>query len=212
LSAAASSSSVAFNEALAIPAIVHTPVQATKALAVGASATPLLATAARYPFRELVYLGDDPPATLRAGFRSPARVSILSSPRDFAPAWQADVIAISTPGLPDAILQTAKALSHAGTVVVVAVDQFAAGAAARRLLLKHWRSVVPYRENVPEPQLFLLASDVPLSQRRPVPGWARRISPTYLPSMFAFPKDENAALFAPPPAPPLTAARPGTRP
>jgi hypothetical protein len=191
----------AFDEALAIPALVHTPVQASKALAIGAASASLLTTSARYPFRELVYLGKDAPPGLRAGLRSQSRVLLATTPGDLPDAWNADVIAIAAPGVTDALLSTAKSLSHVGTVVVVAVHQWASGAAVRKMLLNHWRSVVPYHEHIPEKQLYFLASDSRLVRHRPVPSWPKRISTTYLPSMFIFSKDENAALFAPVPSP-----------
>jgi len=200
-----------FDEALAVPAIVHSPVASTKALAIGKAAAALLVTAARYPFRELVYLGDDAPAGLQQGLRSSARVQIVPSARDLPRGWQADVIAVASPGLPDSVLLTARQLAHPGTVVVIAVDRYSAGGVAKRALAKLWRTVTPYREVLPtqtEPQLFLLASDLPISLKRPVPGWTRRVSDGYLPAMFRFPKDEYTALHSLPPTSPLTGTRP----
>lgn len=200
----------AFDEGLSIPAIAHTPVAAARALALGPAATALLVTAARYPFRELVYLGEDAPAFLRKGLRSAARVHIAAAARDLPADWKADVIAITVPGLPDASLALARQYSHPGTVVVVAVDKFAAGGVAKRAVSKLWRTVIPYRDFIPEAQLYLLASDSPVTTKRPVPGWSARISESYMPAMFRFPKDEYTALHALPPVSPL--ARPGSKP
>lgn len=184
-----------FGEAFGVVPVIHTPATAQRALAIGAPAASLLQVAARYPFTELVYLGDDAPQAIRQPLRPDRRMRVISSTRELPADWRADVIAIAVPGLPDSVVAAARQLSGPETVVAIAVDRFGAGPIAKRLIERSWRTVIPYREWLPEPQLYLLASDQPLTRRRPVPGWTRRLSEGYLPALFRFPKDEYSALF-----------------
>jgi len=183
-----------FGEALAVPAIVHTQASTQRALAIGPAASSLLTAASRYPFAELVYLGDDAPKSLRSPSRPDRRLRILPGIMDLPRDWYADVVAVATPGTPDASLNLARRLSSNTTVGVVALDKPQAGGELRKRLQSLWRWVVPYREHLPEPQVFFLVSDAPLSVKRPIPSWTRRLTEGYLSSLFRFGKDESAAL------------------
>lgn len=185
-----------FGEAFGVVPIVHTPPNAQKALAIGNAASALLFVAGRYPFTDLVYAGDDAPASIRQPTKADKRLRVLAKITDLPSDWKADVIAIAAPGLPDATVAEARKHADSGTVVVIAVDRYSAGGVAKRLLEKYWRVVVPYREFLPTPQLYFLASDTQLSRKRPVPGWTRRLSEGYMPALFRFPKDEHAALYS----------------
>jgi hypothetical protein len=185
----------AFNELMGVVAISHVAPTALRAAAIGQpAAAAVLGTAARYPFAELVTVGSDSPVLAKPD----RRLRAISSPRDLPPDWKADVIGVAVPGLPDAALAAARAMSCSNTVVVVAVDRYDAGPAAKRLLDRHWRVVIPYHDYLPEPHLFLLASDSPISRKRPIPAWTRRLSEGYLPALFRFPKNEYGPLFAGP--------------
>ncbi len=184
-----------FGEVLAVPPIVYTAATAQRALAIGPAASALLTAASRYPFAELVYLGDDAPQTLRAPSRPDRRLRILPGMMDLPRDWYADVLAVTTPGLPDTSLNVARRLSSRETVGVIAVDKPQNGADLRRRLQKLWRFVMPYREHVPEAQVFFLVSDAPLAVKRPLPSWTKRLSDTYLPSLFRLGKDETIALM-----------------
>jgi hypothetical protein len=189
-----------FAEAMAVVPLVHTPSNATRALAFGQPASALLGTAARYPFSDLVYIGEDVPAFLRNPPKADRRVHVLLTAaglaRELPKDWQADVVAVAVPGNPEALLGTIRQLSAPGAVVAVAVDRPALGPVIKHLMERRWRTVIPYREYLPDSQLFLLASDRPLSRQRPVPSWTKRLSEGYLPALFRFPKDEYAALFS----------------
>lgn len=189
--------SSAFDESLAVPAILHTPLAAQRVLAIGAAAAPLLTVARRYPtFRELVFLGDDLPASAR-GTKPDSRIRSVAGARDLPREWVADLIGIAVPGLPDSALTTAKQLAGPQTVVVVAVDRYNAGPSAKRLMERQWSTVIPYRDHTPNEQLYLLASDVGMKRHRPMPGWTERLSEGYLTALFRFPKNDQAVLFAP---------------
>lgn len=198
-----------FAEALGVVALVHTPTVATRALAIGPTASAVLAAASHYPFSELVYLGDDAPAQLRKPSRTRKSFAhIVSGVKDLPTNWVADVIGVAVPGLPDNVLAMARTVSGPQTVLVVAVDRYSAGQTAKRLLERSWQFVVPFREYLPDPQLYFLVSDTRLTIKRPVPAWTRRISEGYLPALFKFPKDEYAAFNAPRPPPVAVNIRP----
>ena len=196
----------AFDESFAVPAILHTPVEAQRVLAIGPAAVPLLNVARRYPsFRELVYLGEDAPAALR-GPKPDSRVRSVTSTRDLPRDWVADVIGVAVQGMPESVLTAAKQLSGPQTVVVVAVDRYAAGPTVKRLVERLWGTVIPYRDHVPNEQLYLLASDMGMKRHRPMPGWTERLSEGYLTALFRFPKNDQAALFSPRAAAPRAAS------
>ncbi len=189
-----------FGEALAIPAIVHSAPTSQRALAIGPAAASLLTAASRYPFTELVYIGEDAPQELRSPVRPDRRLRIIPGMLDLPREWFADIIAVASPGLSESALNTARRLSGKDTVTVVAVDKTQSMAELRKRLMKLWRSVAPYREHIPEAQYFFLVSDMQLSAKRPVPVWTKRLNEAYMPSMFRLGKDE-LALFAPPQQP-----------
>lgn len=199
-----------FAEALGVVPVVHTPASAKRALAIGPPAVAVLSAAGRYPFMELVYLGEDAPAAVRQPRQADKRLRAVNSILDLPADWKADVIAIAVPGIPDEVLSAARRSSHAATVVAVAVDRYASGPAAKRQLERHWRTVIPYREHLPAAQLYLLASDTTVRRERPIPSWTRRLSEGYIPAMFRFPKDEHVALNGPgtPPSRPTPARTP----
>lgn len=190
-----------FAEALSVVPLIHTDPSATKALAIGTAAASLLVAAGRYPFTDLVFAGEEVPSALRSPSKPDRRLRVVKDAREILPSWKADVIAVAVPGLPDSTIAAARAASGPSTVVVMAVDRMSVGGTAKRLLEKSWRVVIPYREYLPESQLYLLASDRPLSRLRPVPGWTRRLSEGYLPALFRFAKDDYASLMDPPQRP-----------
>jgi hypothetical protein len=191
-----------FAEAFAVPPVIHAVAGAQRALAIGPAAASLLTVASRYPYTELVYLGEDAPSQLRSPVRADKRVRIVHGTRDLPRDWYADVIGIAVPGTPESALSAARQLAGPTTVVVVAADRAQAAPALRRMLQSLWKSVAPYREYLPDRQLFFLASDLQLSTKRPIPAWTRRLNEPYMLSMFRFPKDEYSALYSPAPVVP----------
>ncbi len=186
-----------YGEALAVPAIVHSPPTAQRALAIGPGASSLLTAASRYPFAELVYLGDDAPQALRSPSRPDRRLRIIPGMLDLPRDWYSDVTSVAVTGTPDAPLNLARRLSSKDTVVVIAIDKAPTGADVRKRLLKLWRFAIPYREHLPEPQIYFLCSDVPLSLKRPLPSWTKRLNDGYMTSLFRLGKDELSALSSP---------------
>jgi hypothetical protein len=179
-----------FAEALGLVALAHTPLGTNqRALAVGASASPLLEAAARYPtFTELVSVGGTPPAKDR-------RSRTVSSLKELPEGWRADVIAVALMGdLEQTLVELAPRTAPNG-IVVVACDRFAAGPHVRDLARRHWKLVTIFREFLPDPSVFILAGSRQFSRTRAIPGWARHLSDQYLPNLFRLARDEYAYLY-----------------
>lgn len=183
-----------WNEALAVVPMVHTPVQPSMqhALIIGSAAMPAAILALRYPgFADVVTWAD----TLPTGLSTDKRVRQLTSLDDLAPNWMADFVAIAEPRLTDAMLQTVRQHTNATSVIVVAIPQPELTRPIMDVLRQSWRVVQPYREHTPSPAYFLLVGDKPFKKIRPVPGFARRISEQYIPSLFTFARDEFSTLY-----------------
>ena len=179
-----------FAEAISLVALAHTPVApGQRALCIGPSAHPLLEAAARYPtFSDLAALGT------RSHLKD-RRVASYPRMVDLPADWKADVIAVAHMGSQEqVILDAAKLLSPNG-VVVIACDRFQSAPTIKSLARQQWSTVSVYRDFLPEPAAFILASPRPLSRTRPIPAWARHLSDAYLPNLFRLAKDEYTFLY-----------------
>lgn len=179
-----------FAEAISLVALAHAPItQNQRALAIGPSAFPLLEAAARYPtFTELGCLGGRPALKDR-------RVHQYLKPGDIPADWKADVVAVAHLGNQDQVMADAANLMSPGGVIVIACDRFQAGPVTKSLARQHWTTVTAFREFLPEPSVFILASGRPLTRTRPIPSWARHLSDAYLPNLFRLSKDEYQFLY-----------------
>ncbi len=182
-----------FNEALGYVPLVHVPVaDGQKALMIGPSTIPAAQIALRYPsFSEVVITGEVPSSAPRD-----PRVHLVPRLADLPPSWKADLITIAIANITPEILTAARAHSNQRTVVVVAVPAASQARQLKDLVRRFWPVVAPYREHLPEPAYFFLASDVGISRSaRMIPAQSRRLTEKYVPALFTFAKDEYAMLF-----------------
>lgn len=182
-----------FSEALGYVPLVHLPVaDGQKALMIGPSAVPAAQIALRYPsFAEVVITGEIP-----GGAPRDARVHQVPRLADLPPSWKADLVTIAIANVSPEILTAARAHSHQRTVVVIAVPAATQARQLKDLVRRFWPVVAPFREHLPDPAYFLLASDVGIARSsRLIPPQARRLTEKYLPSLFTFAKDEYSLLY-----------------
>ena len=179
-----------FAESISLVGLVHTPViTGQRALCIGPSAHPLLEAAARYPtFTELAALGTRSPLKDR-------RVTSYPRVADLPTDWKADVIAVAHMGNQDQVITDAAKLLSPNGVVVIACDRFQSAPTVKNLARQQWSTVSVFRDFLPEPSAFILASARPLTRTRPIPAWARHLSDAYLPNLFRLAKDEYAFLY-----------------
>lgn len=181
-----------FSEAISVIPIVHTPLSAARVLIIGQAALPAAWLAMRYPqFTDIISIGADAPPSLLNTRRFRQVPSLDQVPG----GWLADLIVIASPTVDSLALRQVHAHSSRNAVVAVACPSPAGARMMRDTLRSFWSVVAPYREHLPEPAYFLLASNAPLTKVRPVPAYTRRISDNYLPAMFTWGKDEYATLF-----------------
>lgn len=183
-----------WNEALAIVPMLHTPAKPSgqKALILGTAAVPAAILALRYPgFASVVTWTD----ALPQGLSTDKRVRQVSSLDDLPPSEMFDFVAIAEPRLDDAVLQAVRQHTTAASVIVIAVPQPNLVRPIMDVLRRTWRVVQPYREHTPDPAYFLLVGDKPFTRARPCPGFTKRITATYIPSLFTFAKDEYGMIY-----------------
>ncbi len=181
-----------FNEALAYVPMMHVPVgQNQHVLVIGAAAAAAVQVAIRYPtFAEILVTTD----VDLSGLRDP-RVHVIPRLADLPPSWKADLIVVAVPSVTLELLQMLRLHSNRNTVLVVAVPAADQARAIKQMMRPFWVVIAPYREHLPAPNYFMLASDAPLSRYRAIPPAARRLSEKYVPALFTFAKDEYSALY-----------------
>jgi hypothetical protein len=181
-----------FAEAVSVVPLVHAPVrQNQNALIIGSRALPAAGLAARYPsFVDIAVVG----ASIDR-FEKNRRIRKIASLNDLQQGWKADLIVIAEPDITDEHIKMARAASGQDSVVVFAVNEFSGGGAVRTKIIDQWKNVVPYREHLPRPALFIMASDSPLKQQRKVPDGTSRMQKSYIPSLFILAKDEYQTLY-----------------
>lgn len=179
-----------FAEALSVPPILHIPAdRPLTVLTYGPYALPMAKLALRYPSTKKVIIVARDGAPVPQDRRVKLRDNLQDMPAGF------DLIASAVPGVPP-LAELRKLLKPDGALVV-AVDQFGNGRKIKDLMTKlGFAQVLAYREHVPEPALFLMASNRRFGKPlRPFPAGLKRLTPRYLPSLFALAKDEYAALY-----------------
>jgi hypothetical protein len=80
-------------------------------------------------------------------------------------------------------------------LICLALERFEQAAKLRASIRPFWRDIAIYREHLPEPAAFILASTMPINRARPVPKFSKRYTDKYVPALFTFSKDEYQMLF-----------------
>ncbi len=181
-----------FNEAISYIPMIHVPDQRNQhALVIGGSAAMAAQVATRYPsFAEILVSTDIP-----LGPNHDPRVHVMPSLVDLPPSWKADLIVVAVPVITPDFLQSLRLHSHPRTIVTIAASTPNNVRILKDTMRRLWPVVMPYREHLPEPAFFLLASDSPIRRHRAVPPSARRLTEKYVPSLFTFAKDEYNLLY-----------------
>lgn len=181
----------AWAEAFSVPPILHaSPAKPLRILTQGQFSLPLAKLALRYPnTAEVHIIGADITLKDRRVHNHP---KLEELPQEFV----ADVIGVAVPGDPSALLPALKRHMAPEGIIVVGVDRFPRGRVVKDAMSQTWRQVLVYREHMPEPSLFLMASDRPFGATvRPFPPNLKRLNPRYLRSLFELATDEARLLF-----------------
>jgi len=181
----------AWAEAFSVPPILHvSPTKPLRVLTQGQFSIPLAKFALRYPSTtEVRIIGSD---IILKDRRVHSHLSLEELPKEFI----ADVIGVALPGDPSALLPVLKLRLAPDGIIILGVDRFARGRLVKDAMSRIWRQVLVYREHMPEPSLFLMASDRPFgSTLRPFPPNLKRLNPRYLKSLFELATDEARLLF-----------------
>jgi len=181
-----------FAEAVSVIPLVHAPVrQNQNALIIGSHALPAAGLSSRYPsFVDIAVMG----ANIER-FNKYKRIRKIAGSSDLPSSWTADLIVIAEPVITDEHIELARRVSNQKTVVVFAINDFPDGADFRKRIFDKWKIVLPYRDHLPRPALFFIASDSLLKMQRKVPDGTSRIQKSYIPSLFILAKDEYQALY-----------------
>lgn len=180
-----------FAEALSVPVVIHTPVRPTRVLIIGPYGVPAAKLALRYPSTAEVVLVSSDEISLRD-----KRFRRISSIKELPADWKADAAVVAVVGDPRPLLPLVKERLVPDGLVVVALDRFGRGRDTKDALRALWGQVLPYREYVPDPHLFLLAGDRRIGKPlRPIPPNLKRITDRYLQSLFTLGKDEYQFLY-----------------
>lgn len=181
----------AWAEAFSVPPMLHVPtLKPVNILTQGQFSLPMAKLALRYPnTNEVRIVGSD---TTPSDRRVHGHARLEDLPREFI----ADVVAIAVPGDPISLLPALKQRMAPDALIIIGIDQFSRGRHVKDAMTKLWRQVLVYREQAPDPSLFLMASDRRFGATlRPFPPNLKRLNPRYLQSMFVFPTDEYNLLF-----------------
>jgi hypothetical protein len=181
-----------FAEAISVVPLVHAPVrQNQNALVIGSHALPAAGLAARYPsFVDIAVMSA---STDR--FNKNRRIRKVAAKSDLRPGWSADLVVIAEPIISEEHFDIARGVSGQDSVVVFAVNEFSEGTALRKKIAERWKYMMPYREHLPRPALFIMASDSPIKMQRKVPDGTSRMQKSYIPSLFILAKDEYQDLY-----------------
>ena len=172
-----------FSEAISVIPWLHLPREGTKrVLTIGYDAAPAGEYALRHrETTEAIFVGAAAPKD--------ARAKTAATAEDFQLGWKADLVCVAKPGLNPSLFSTLKMLVPTG-LVCVALERFDMITQAKAMIRPLFREMVIYRENLPEPSLFILASNTRIQRIRPVSATSRRYTDRYVATLFTFAKDE----------------------
>ena len=194
-----------FSEAISVVPWVHLPRGGTKkVITFGYDAAPAGEYALRH--RETIEA-----VFVEAQAPKDARARTATSEKDFILGWKADLACIAKPGLNLALYKAVQMLVPTG-LVCIALERFDMIVQARAMIRPLFREMMIYRENLPEPSLFILASNNRIERIRPVSSTSRRYTDRYVASLFTFAKDELQVILGQVPGPPVPMTATGLAP
>lgn len=177
-----------FSEAVSVIPWIHVPIaQAKRILVLGNSAKPIGDLALRFPeVQEVRYVGVPAPKD--------ARATTFAALKDLPAAFNADLAVVAIPSIsPESLAALRRVVPHG--LVCIALERFNQASSARAAIRPLWREVTIFRENLPEPAAFVLASNLPIERVRPVPKFSKRYTDKFVPALFTFAKDEYQTIF-----------------